>query len=81
VLKITQAQVYAVAATDRDGAEENYLVMVFGKDPEGRPGVFVMANPKEMRENLRISSDWFRDQFLKLYPVTEDSPPTTGGDV
>lgn len=57
VVALTEAKILAVAFVDADGKKSTALAIVFGTDTEDNaPGVFIMANEQQMREQLRVAN-------------------------
>lgn len=83
ILSITEAQHYAVNWVDHQGKRQTVLCMVFGKMEDEGPGVFILANPEEVRKQLKLPDTKFLKQFRAQLaargPVeAADLPPTPG---
>ena len=83
ILSITKAEVYAVNWVDPQSRKQTLLAMVFGKMADGGPGVFIMAEPDQVRKTLTMPNTKFLKQFRQFLaargPVdAEDLPPTIG---
>jgi len=64
VLSITECQQYAIRYTNSEGKESMCLVNRFGKTPDGRPGIFLLADEKQMSTQLRSLPEKMLEQVL-----------------
>lgn len=83
ILSITEAKTYAVNWVDHQGRRQTVLTMVFGKMEDGGMGVFILANPEDVRKQLKMPDKKFLKQFRSMLTSTEpvdaeDLPPTPG---
>ena len=83
ILSITEAKTYAVNWVDHMSKRQTVLAMVFGKMEDDGPGVFILANPDDVRKQLKLPDKNFLKQFRRFLAATEpvvagDLPPTPG---
>ncbi len=71
---VTSVGVYAVAYTDERGRECTCLCVSFGKDKEGKPGVFVLVDDAEMRSGMKIAATHIRDKVIDYRNTTATGP-------
>ena len=83
ILSITESKTYAVNWVDHEGKRQTVLAMVFGVEEDGGPGVFILANPDDVRKQLKLPDKSFKKQFRKFLAATEpveaDALPSTPG--
>lgn len=75
VLSITETKTYAIRFTDKTGKESMSLVMVFGAEADGDPGVFVLADNAQMSMQLK-QNPALRKEVLKALKATKPLDPT-----
>jgi len=61
VLRLTPMIPMIAVVTDQDGKEQNIVIWVFGKMKDGKIGVFLGANPQEVRAQIRVPSQHMID--------------------
>lgn len=83
ILSITEAKTYVVNWVDRQGHRQTVICMVFGTMEDGGVGVFILANPDEVRKQLKIPDKTFLQQFRRFIaakePVKAEDIPATPG--
>lgn len=74
VVGVTPAQLHAVAWVDGEGRKSMCLTLIFGKDAEdGGPGIFVMADEIQMKEQLKLANSTVKAGVRKWLAANTES--------
>lgn len=80
VVGVAEARTLAVSYTNRLGERNVCLALVFGRDAEdGEPGVFILANPREMEERIMVASSVVKNgvrEWLAQNDASSAVPPS-----